>query len=123
MQDLANQNGISLNGLLLFFYRAYELQWDESGWTPYPPERKFQTNIVQPSDMINEGFDVVTFTSQTGAECSPLSCNQMAEKLAVNEHCLLSSFLNAKQLVEVGTFEKCEPGPYRIFEVNRIQLM
>lgn len=63
------------------------------------------------------GFDVVSFDAQTTPECSPLSCNNLAESIDVNEHCLLPSFESAKQLLESGTFDNSEPGPFRVFAV------
>src|SRR5882762_11680399 len=64
-----------------------------------------------------EGYDVVCFTVRTSPECSPLSCNPLAETIPVNEHCLLSSLEEAVRLIERGAFNNSEPGPYRIFAV------
>jgi hypothetical protein len=67
-----------------------------------------------------EGYDVVTFSVQTSPECSPLSCNNLAEGIRVNPHCLLSTFDEAKGHLEAGLFDGSEPGPYRIFAVYTI---
>jgi hypothetical protein len=60
---------------------------------------------------------VVSFNVQTSPECSPLSCNSLAESIEVNEHCLLPSLEIAKQLLESGAFTDSEPGPFRVFGV------
>jgi hypothetical protein len=64
-----------------------------------------------------EGFDVVTFFAKGAPECSPLSCNSMAEHMATNSHCLFDSFDEAEARLGSGEFNNCEPGPYRIFAV------
>ena len=123
IEQLAKDNDLSLEGMCLFFYLAYEKQWDEKGrrWVPYFPERSFPTNVVPPIDSRMEGYDIVSFCCQTSAECSPLSCNSMADKVDVNEHCLVRTFEDAKHLAE--TFKDCEPGPYRIFEVHTVKII
>jgi hypothetical protein len=35
----------------------------------------------------------------------------------VNSHCLFDSFQEAKESLESGIFNSCEPGPYRIIAV------
>ncbi len=122
IRDLAQKHSLSLSGMKLFYYLAYEQQWDEDKlkWVAYEPEASFTTNVAEPSESDIEGYDVVSFSGQTSAECSPLSCNHMFEELAVNTHCLLQSFQEAKSLVEARAFRECEPGPYRIFEVHSV---
>lgn len=121
MKQLAKDNDLSLEGMCLFFYLAYEKQWDEEarGWVHYFPEKSLPTNVVPPIDSRMEGYDIVSFCCQTSAEYSPLSCNYMAEKVDVNEHCLVRTFEDAQHLAE--TFKDCEPGPYRIFEVHTVK--
>ena len=67
------------------------------------------------------GFDVVSFSACGMHECSYLSCNHMAEEIEVNEHCLLTSFERAKELINNKAFEGCEPGPCRIIAVYRVK--
>jgi hypothetical protein len=67
-----------------------------------------------------EGFDVVTFWAGNAPECSPLSCNSLAEKLPTNTHCLLASFEEARMRLEDGTLLSGEAGPYRIFAVYSV---
>lgn len=123
IRDLSMEHGISLDSMKLFFYLAYEQQWDgeDEEWISYAPEKSFSTNVLLPEESLLQGFDVVSFSSQTSAECSPLSCNHMAQELNVNPHCLLDSFKEAKRCVETGKIEECEPGPYRIIEVHSVE--
>lgn len=67
-----------------------------------------------------EGYDVVTFVAQTAPECSPLSCNSLASEIETNSRCLLQSVEQAQELLENGTFDDSEPGPYRIFAVYSV---
>jgi len=83
-----------LESVKFFYYEVYEHQWDEddSTWKPFGPEVSFTTHIEVPPQKRLEGYDVVSFWGQTAPECSYLSCNSMAEKIDVNEHCLISTF-------------------------------
>lgn len=122
IEELAKKNGISLSGMDLFFYKAYEEEWDDANemWVKYGPEKSFVTNVISPKHSKIIGYDIVSFSVHTSAECSPLSCNHMAQELKVNSHCLLEKFEQAKELVEADAFKNCEPGPYRIFEVHKL---
>lgn len=119
IQNVALENGIDLTGTKLFFYEAHEFEFDDSvgQWKIIAPEPSFKTQVVLPDDSTLEGYDVVTFSCGTTAECSPLSCNMLAAELETNQHCLLASFERAKRLIEEGTFENTEPGPFRILAV------
>jgi hypothetical protein len=116
---LAWQNSIDLTGTKLFFYEVHDLEFDdvEGYWTTFKPEPSFTTQVVLPAERALEGYDVVTFSVKTSAECSPLSCNSLATQVETNQHCLLPSFERAQQLLEEGRFKNTEPGPYRIFAV------
>lgn len=116
---LAKANNIDIAGTTLFYYEAYEYEFleHEMEWIEFSPEVSFETAVKQPSQKTLEGFDIVSFSCGNLPECSYLSCNHMAESIAVNEHCLLPSLEAAKALIESGVFEGCEPGPCRIFAV------
>jgi len=120
---VANANSIGLTGTKLFFYEVYEYDFDDTAeqWRPFAPEPSFKTQVLLPAEKILEGFDVVTFMVHTSPECSPLSCNTFATKIATNQHCLLDSFDGARNLVETGSFDDSEPGPFRIFAVYSTQ--
>ena len=123
IETIAKENSISLHGMKLFYYRAFEKQWDEDTgeWTAYEPEKSFETNVQEPKNSKIVGYDIVSFHCQANAECSPLSCNHLAQDVKVNSHCLLFSFEEAKELIESGALKDCEPGPYRIFEVYTVE--
>jgi hypothetical protein len=100
----AEQNGIDLTGTTLFFYEVHELELDdtEGRWRSFEPEPAFATQVILPTKKALEGYDVVTFSARTSAECSPLSCNSLAAEVETNRHCLLASFERAQQLLEDG---------------------
>jgi len=119
IREIAAAENIDLSGQRLFYYEVHEQQFDERRrvWEPFSAETSFPTDVQVPASKQLEGFDVVSFYALSAPECSPLSCNHLAESIAVNEHCLLETFADAKQLLESGAFKNCEPGPYRIFAV------
>ena len=120
IENVAREHSIALDGTDLFFYEVYEKEFDGQNWSLYEPDASFPTNVVPPLEKTLEGFDVVTFFAKNAPECSPLSCNGMAEELRTNEHCLLASFDDAHSNVSSGLFNNSEPGPYRIFAVYSI---
>jgi hypothetical protein len=120
IKSVAKENSISLEGASLFFYEVYEMEFNDNRWAPWSPEPSFPTNVVSPLRKKLEGFDVVTFYVRTNPECSPLSCNSMAEELPTNAHCLFESFDEAKRTLDNGSFKDAEPGPYRIFSVYSV---
>ena len=119
IEQIAIEEGISLKDMMLFFYRAYEYQWDDyaQDWINYAPDQSFSLQVKEPESARVWGYDVVSYSCQTAAECSPLSCNHMYQKLKVNTHCLFDNFDEAKRHTESGAFRDCEPGPYRLIEV------
>ena len=117
IERLAQENQIQLKATTLFYYEVHEMEFDGKNWLAYQPDASFPTNVVVPSQKILEGFDVVTFSTHNAPECSPLSCNGMADEIPTNEHCLLHSFDEAYSNIAAGAFNQAEPGPYRIFAV------
>src|SRR5262245_12164110 len=118
--DFARRNAIDLAETVLFFYEVYELQFDDGEWKPFESEPSFRTAVSVPETKALEGYDVVTFNSQTSPEHSPLSCNAVAADVETNARCLLHSFEQARSLLENGGFKDSEPGPYRIFAVYSV---
>jgi hypothetical protein len=96
------------------------MEFDGESWTSWSPEASFPTNVVPPPRKQLEGFDAVSFSAGTYPECSPLSCNSMAEEIRTNSHCLFESLDEAKRSLDKGLFEDAEPGPYRIFSVYSV---
>ena len=121
IQAVARDNAIELKGTKLFYYEVYEKEFDGKDWHPYEPEPSIPTNVLAPLGQKLEGFDVVTFSNRNSPECSPLSCNAMAEEIPTNEHCLMSAFDDAYEKVTSGIFGNSEPGPYRIFAVYSVE--
>jgi hypothetical protein len=117
IRSLAREHAVGLEGTSLFYYEAYEKEFDGQNWRAYLPEPSFPTNVTPPSKRQPEGFDVVTFYARNHPECSPLSCNSLAETLHTNAHCLFASLDEAKANINNGAFSRGEPGPYRIFSV------
>jgi hypothetical protein len=120
IRAIASENSISLEGLSLFYYEAHELEFDDDNWKEYKPEPSFKTDVIAAQERQLEGFDVVTFSSGTSPECSPLSCNFLVKEVHTNSHCLFASFQEAETGLRNGAFKNCEPGPYRIFAVYSV---
>jgi hypothetical protein len=120
IRNIASENSIDLAETSLFYYEAYELEFDGELWNPWSPDPSFTTAVLQPSMKQLEGFDVVNFTARTMPECSTLACTSLAEELGANGHCLFVSFDEARARVDEGAFNDCEPGPYRIFAVYSV---
>jgi hypothetical protein len=116
---IAQENLIDLTPTTLFYYEVYELEFDGKSWSAYAPN--FVVNVIPPPSKKLEGFDVVTFFARSSPECSPLSCNSMANEVPTNAHCLLASFEEAERLLNSGVFNNSEPGPYRIFSVYSVE--
>jgi hypothetical protein len=120
IKAVAQENSIDLAGTSLFFYEVHEMEFDGKSWHAIEFEPSFSTNVQMPSSKQLEGFDVATFSQRNAPECSPLSCNGLAEGVVTNSHCLFASFDEAEVNLNNGTFNKGEPGPYRIFSVNSV---
>lgn len=122
IQQLAQENAIDLAWTRLFYYEVHELEFHEleGQWAPFEPEPSMTTQVIVPTRKVLEGYDVVTFSAGTRAECSPLSCNALATDVETNLHCLLASFEQAQRALETGQFQQGEPGPYRIFAVYSV---
>jgi len=121
IRSVAKERSTDLAGASLFYYEAYEKEFDGSGWRSYGPSESIPTAVVPPPQKQLEGFDVVTFFAGNAPECSPLSCNSMAKEIPTNAHCLFSSFEEAERHVTNGAFNNSEPGPYRIFSVYSVE--
>jgi len=123
--DAAEELKVETDGLTLFYYEAFDQQYDEKSkaWQPFEPETggSFTEGVVRPDSATLSGYDVVSFFVQTSPECSPLSCNSLAATLRVNERCLFDSFDQAFAALENGEFEDTEPGPYRIIAVYLVE--
>lgn len=122
IQLLAKEISIELGGTKLFYYEAYEQEYDEDNhaWSAFDPEPSFVTNVSSPPQKHLEGYDVTTFAAHTSPECSPLSCNSLAVTIPTNAHCLFDTFEEARDALEAGAFNDSEPGPFRIIAVYSV---
>jgi hypothetical protein len=120
IRTVAQENSIDLKETVLFYYEAHEFEFDGESWHAFGPEPSIPTNVAAPSARQLEGFDVATFSNRNAPECSPLSCNRLAEELETNSHCLFASFEEAEMSLKNGSFNDSEPGPYRIFSVYSV---
>jgi len=119
IHDIARKHNIDLDDMTLFYYEAYETQYnvETKQWEPFAPEPSFPLCVEPPPRKILHGYDVATYSYNNSAECSPLSCNGLAEDIPTNSHCLLDDLETAKALLETGAFDNSEPGPFRIIAV------
>ncbi len=60
-EALPCEESVALEGTSIFYYEAYELEFDGTSWQAYTPEPSFPTNVALPTKKQLEGFDVVTF--------------------------------------------------------------
>lgn len=122
IKSVALEHGIDLRDCSFFYYEVFERQFNDESrrWELFKPD-EFPTSVVIPAQKQLEGYDVVTFSVQTSPECSPLSCNSLAQTIPTNHHCLFASFNDAKTRIEANDFGNSEPGPFRIFAVYTIE--
>ena len=101
----------------LYAYHMFPLQIDDHDEEPFSiPQLSVEPMTTEFKRL---GYDIVSRTAQTSFECSPLSCNRMAEHIPTNQYCLLDDCETALNLAKTFDGEGCEPGPYFITEVWR----
>lgn len=122
IQTLAEENSIDLEGTKLFYYEAYEFDFNGQGWQTFSPWGEIPVRVAVPAEKKLEGFDVVTIWVENSPdpEHSPLSCNALAEKIPTNSHCLIESLEEAKAALNAGKFAGNDPGCQRIFAVYSV---
>jgi hypothetical protein len=102
----------------LFAYRLYPEVFTKSGRVPFEIPESVQPDPI-PGEFRRLGFDSAnkSMGSVLGLECSPLSCNGMADELTVNEFCLFAELSDAIAGAERFAAEQPEPGDYYVVEV------
>jgi hypothetical protein len=119
IQTIASAKGLDLSEATWFYYEAFEEQFDpERGWHAINPDPSFPVAVERLEGLSLAGYDVATYSYGNVAECSPLSCNALADEIDVNEFCLIPTFEEAFEAVAAGRFNLSEPGPYRILAVH-----
>lgn len=102
----------------LFAYRVHPKKFTADGQLPIVFPENVQPEAIGP-EFRRLGFDSAnkTMESVLGFECSPLSCNAMAEEVPVNEYCLFATLDEAIAGAERFAREQPEPGDYFVIEV------
>jgi hypothetical protein len=114
-EETALSLGSPSEGYELYAYTVYPLRWNEDGtveeWRPAAAPEEL------PSNYKRIGYDIVSKSSSSFFECSPLSCNAGFKEFAVNEHCLFSDLDSARAaIVQIAT-GNYEPGSYFLIGV------
>ncbi len=104
-------------GFSLFAYRLLPIRYLKDQAQRF--EIMDQDDDPLPPSFISLGFDVVNKTFSAFFECSPLSCNGMANEVAVNRFFLLGTLDEAIAFAERCAREEPEPGPFYVVEVLR----
>lgn len=101
----------------LFAYRLLPLRFTKTGREPF----SLPTVSPEPltADFLSLGFDVVSKSVSDFFECSPLSCNGLAQETPVNRYCLVNTRTEAESLADRFAREEPEPGPYYVLEILR----
>jgi hypothetical protein len=103
----------------LYAYEIFPIIFDGDQQQPF--HIPFLEVTPLPPSFERLGFDVVSRSCGTSFECSPLSCNHMAEHVLVTRHCLLSDAETAFQLAAEFARGGCEPGPCHVVLVWRVK--
>ena len=112
----------------IFAYQILPLLFDTSGIEkPVMIDQLFPVDMPDlprehaPLPFQRIGYDVVERNASMGMlgfGCSPLCCNGMADKILVNEFCLIDNRETALAAARRFGAEQPEPGPYVIVEVR-----
>lgn len=102
---------------VVFAYRLLMVRFAAGRQEALLPDDSLAESI--PCSFVSRGFDVVSRSVTSFFECSPLSCNGMADEVPVNSGCLVETVEEAIALAERFSLEQPEPGPYYVVEVLR----
>ena len=102
----------------LFAYRVYPEVFTGEGRVSLKLAEDVEPEPIG-ADFTSLGFDSASSSmpSILGFECSPLSCNAMAEEISANEYCLFATLEEALAGAERFAAEQPEPGDYWVIEV------
>jgi len=102
----------------LFAYRMHPEVFTAGGRVPFTVPDSVQPEPI-PAEFRRLGFDSASKSMESilGLECSPLSCNGMAEEIVANEFCLFPGLNEAIAGAQRFAAEQPEPGDYYVIEV------
>ncbi|MGV3771299.1 MAG: hypothetical protein ACO1QB_00255 [Verrucomicrobiales bacterium] len=103
----------------LYAYKMFPSKFAEGKEIPFALPLLPVTPLPKSFQLL--GYDSVSRSYDNVFECSPLSCNHIAERVLVNRYCLLEDFQTAKRLAAEFSIGGAEPGPYFVVEVWRQQ--
>ncbi len=103
----------------VFEYRAFPFRFDRHVRTPW------DLSVVAPEQLAHDcltilGYDLVSRSTDSAFECSPLSCNAMADEWTTNEFCLIDDAATAIDYADRLCDAKAEPGPYCVIRVSLV---
>ncbi len=101
----------------MFAWKLFPVRYEHGEEFPAPPP--LVTPVPLPESFIRLGCDAVSRSCGNCFECSPLSCNLMAEEHPVNRYCLIDDTDEAFRLAREFSISEPEPGPYFVVEVWR----
>jgi hypothetical protein len=103
-------------GFDMYAYKIFPAVFDEAGATPISVVAI--NTCVDGFDFL--GYDMVSRSTNSYFECSPLSCNGDCGRYKVNRYCLMDDLESAWQAtLEIARDDRSEPGPYYLMEVWR----
>jgi hypothetical protein len=103
----------------LYAYRIYPVVFTDGKRTPFSVSKWDVVPLTESFERL--GIDVVSRYGGNVLEHSPLSCNGMATKVAINRHCLVDELDQALEIPALFEAGKAEPGPYHLVEVWRLK--
>ena len=101
----------------LYAYALYPIEYCEGAEEPMEFDGPEVTAVGSEYEFL--GYDVVSRSGGSFFECSPLSCNMLAEEIETNRYCLFSDLSAARELALSADEDGCEPGPYHVLQVWR----
>lgn len=101
----------------LYAYDLYPVRYEEG--LEWSIELRPPAATPPESDFEELGFDVVSRSTSSFFECSPLSCNGLASDIPTNACCLIEELDVARMIARDCESMGCEPGPYFVFGVWR----
>ena len=119
--SLASAEGVHAGEHRLCYFVAWPEEYveAEAAWRSIAaPEPAPQ--VEPPGDLRLLGFDIVTWSTGCGPECSPLSCHHLARELPTNACCLFDRAEDAVAALSAGRFANTEPGPFRVVAMSAV---